>query len=99
MLYIIIGRDVQDSAAARQAARAEHLARIEALVEQGRLVLAGPLPSIDAEDPGPAGFQGSLIVAEFDSLGQAVDWAELDPYRASGAWSSVEVQPFRQVLP
>jgi uncharacterized protein YciI len=99
MLYMIIGRDGPDSGAARQAARAEHLARIRVLLEDGRLVLAGPLPAIDAEDPGPAGFAGSLIVAEFESQDQARQWAEADPYIAAGAWCEVEIHPFRQVLP
>lgn len=99
MLYVILGRDASNSEAARVAARAEHLARIRALLDQGRLVLAGPLPAIDAEDPGPAGFAGSLIVAEFDAIGEARRWAEADPYIAAGAWHGVEVHPFRQVLP
>ncbi len=99
MLYLIIGRDRPDSTAARAAARDEHLARIRALLDAGRLVLAGPLPAIDAEDPGPAGFAGSLIVAEFESLQAARCWAETDPYIAAGAWREAEVHPFRQVLP
>lgn len=99
MLYVVIGRDTEDSLAARASARDAHLARIRALVEDARLVMAGPMPAIDAEDPGPAGFSGSLIVAEFDSLAEARAWAEADPYMASGAWDSTEVQPFRQVLP
>lgn len=99
MLYMIIGRDGPDSNAARQSARAAHLARIQKLLDSGRLVLAGPLPAIDAEDPGPAGFAGSLIVAEFESLEAARIWALADPYIAAGAWHDAEVHPFRQVLP
>ncbi len=99
MLYLIEGRDTEDSLAARAGARAEHLGRVRALVEDGRLILAGPMPAIDAEDPGPAGFTGSLIVAEFDSLSEARAWAETDPYLAAGAWDSAEVRPFLQVLP
>lgn len=99
MLYTIIGRDARDSLPARATARAQHLTRINALLDEGRLILAGPWPAIDAEDPGPAGFLGSLIVAEFESLEQAREWAGNDPYLASGAWTEVEVHPFRQVLP
>ena len=99
MLYVIFGRDYEDSLAARASARDAHLGRIQALAEDGRLILAGPMPAIDAEDPGPAGFTGSLIVAEFDSLIEARAWAEADPYLASGAWHSADVRPFRQVLP
>ena len=83
MLYAIVGRDTEDSLAARASARTEHLGRIRALAEDGRLILAGPMPAIDAEDPGPAGFTGSLIVAEFDSLIEARAWADADPYLAS----------------
>lgn len=99
MLYMILGRDRPDALELRKKARSAHLARIQALVEQGRLVLAGPLPAIDAADPGPAGFAGSLIVAEFDSLAAARSWADADPYVESGAWQAVEVQPFVQVAP
>lgn len=99
MLYMIIGQDADDSVSARAGARHEHLARIQSLVDQGRLVLAGPMPAIDAEDPGPAGFTGSLIVAEFDSLVEARAWADDDPYLAAAAWESVDVRPFLQVLP
>jgi len=99
MLYVINGRDTEDSLPARAGAREQHLGRIRALVDEGRLVLAGPMPAIDAEEPGPAGFSGSLIVAEFDSLIDARTWADADPYLASGAWASVEVRPFLQVLP
>ena len=99
MLYMILGRDAPGALERRTASRDAHLARIRALVDDGRLVLAGPLPAIDAEDPGPAGFAGSLIVADFDSLDDARAWGDDDPYVAGGAWESVEVRPFRQVLP
>ncbi len=99
MWYVIIGRDVPDSLDARLAARPAHLARLQALQLEGRLRLAGPLPRIDAEDPGPAGFSGSLIVAEFPDLAAARAWAEADPYLAAGVYASVEVHPFRPVLP
>jgi len=99
MLYMIIGRDSEDSGERREGAREAHLARIRALLDEGRLVLAGPLPRIDAEDPGPAGYAGSLIVAEFESLAAARDWTRADPYLQCGAWSGSEVEPFRQVLP
>ena len=99
MLYMILGIDAEDSLAARASARPEHLARLEALRDDGRLVLAGPLPAIDAEDPGPAGFSGSLVVAEFDDLDDARAWAEEDPYIAAGAWTGADVRPFKAVLP
>jgi hypothetical protein len=99
MLYMIVGRDAEDSLSRRGAAREAHLARIRALMDEGRLVLAGPMPRIDAADPGPAGFAGSLIVAEFDSLEAAREWAGSDPYLSGGAWRETEVHPFKQVLP
>lgn len=99
MLYMIVGRDADDSLNRRSGARDAHLARIGALADEGRLILAGPLPRIDADDPGPAGFAGSLIVAEFDSLDSARQWAQSDPYLQCGAWTETEVQPFKQVLP
>ena len=99
MWYIIIGRDAPDSLELRLQARADHLARLHALQDEGRLLLAGPMPAIDCEDPVPAGFVGSVIVAAFADLGAARRWAEADPYRACGAYASVEVQPFRRVLP
>ena len=99
MLYMILGRDAEDSLSRRGAAREAHLARINALLDEGRLVIAGPLPSIDSVDPGPAGFSGSLIVAEFESLDAAREWANSDPYLSSGAWTGTEVHPFKQVLP
>ncbi|WP_018862725.1 MULTISPECIES: YciI family protein [unclassified Thioalkalivibrio] len=98
MLYMIQGQDAPDSLDARLAARPEHVARLQALHEAGRLVLAGPLPAIDSNDPGPAGFTGSLIVAEFPSLEAAHEWADADPYVASGVYASVDVRPFKQVF-
>jgi uncharacterized protein len=99
MYYVINGRDVTDSLARRQAARPEHLKRLELLKNQGRLLLAGPYPAIDAEEPGAAGYSGSLIVAEFDSLEEARAWADSDPYVAAGVYAEVSVKPFRKVLP
>ncbi|MCL7462054.1 YciI family protein [Pseudomonas sp. NW5] len=99
MLYAIFGTDVAHSLEARLAARPAHLERLHALRDAGRLVLAGPHPAIDSPDPGPAGFSGSLIVAEFDSLAEAEAWAAADPYKAAGVYARVEVKPFRQVLP
>jgi uncharacterized protein YciI len=99
MLYAIIGRDCPDALPRRKAARPPHLARLKALVAEGRLVLSGPLPAIDAPDPGPAGFAGSLIVAEFTSLEAARAWADADPYVAERVYASVEVHPFIKVLP
>lgn len=99
MLYMIYGEDAPGSLDKRLAARPAHLERLQALQEEGRLVLAGPLPGIDSPDPGPAGFSGSLIVAEFASLEAARDWAQNDPYVAAGVYASVTVQPFKKVLP
>jgi uncharacterized protein len=99
MLYAIRGTDVPDSLEKRKAARPAHIARLEKLRDAGRLILSGPLPAIDAEDPGPAGFTGSLIVAEFESLEAARTWAAADPYVAAGVYAAVDVQPFRKVLP
>lgn len=99
MLYVIKGTDLPDSLPRRKAARPAHLARLERLRAEGRLVLAGPIPAIDAEDPGPAGFTGSLVVAEFDSLAEAERWAAADPYMEAGVYARVTVEPFRQVLP
>jgi hypothetical protein len=99
MLYALVGQDVPDSLAKRLAARPAHLDRLQALQNQGRLLLAGPFPAIDGNDPGPAGFTGSLIVAEFDSLVDAQAWADADPYVAAGVYASVSVKPFRKVLP
>lgn len=99
MWYVILGRDAPGTLPKRLAARAEHLARLQSLQDQGRLLLAGPLPAIDAVDPGPAGFTGSLIVAEFTDLAAAQAFADDDPYVHAGVYASVEVKPFRKVLP
>lgn len=99
MWYAIIGMDVHDSIAARQAARPAHLERLNRLRNEGRLLLAGPFPAIDAEDPGPAGMSGSLIVAEFEDLETAKAWAAADPYVGAGVYANVDVRPFRKVLP
>ena len=99
MLYAIVGEDREDSLAARLAARPAHLERLQALQNGGRLVLAGPCPAIDSADPGPAGFTGSLIVAEFASLDAAQAWADADPYVAAGVYARVTVKPFRKVFP
>ncbi len=99
MLYMILGQDVPDSLERRMAVRPEHLARLEALRDAGRLLLAGPFPGVDSPDPGPAGFTGSLIVAEFPSLEDARAWAEADPYMTTGVFSEVVVRPFKRVLP
>ena len=99
MLYAIIGRDVPGTLEQRLAARPAHLERLNALLAEGRLVLAGPLPAIDSPDPGPAGFQGSLVVAEFAALEEARAWADADPYMAAGVYAAVEIYPFRKVLP
>lgn len=99
MWYAIIGRDADDSLPKRLAVRPQHLARVQALKDDGRLLLAGPFPAIESDDPGPAGFTGSLIVAEFDSLDDARRWAQEDPYSTSGVFAGVEIKPFRKVLP
>jgi uncharacterized protein len=99
MWYAIEGYDTPDSLQRRLQARSAHLARLTALRDQGRLLLAGPCPAIDAEDPGPAGFSGSIVIAEFDSLGSARAWADADPYVDAGVYARVEVRPFKAVLP
>jgi len=99
MLYAIVGQDVPDSLERRLAARPAHLDRLHALQQAGRLLLAGPFPNIDSNDPGTAGFSGSLIVAEFDSLPDAQTWADADPYVAAGVYAGVSVKPFKKVLP
>ncbi len=99
MLYVIIGEDAPDTLAQRLAARPAHVERLQALQAAGRLILAGPCPAIDSPDPGPAGFSGSVIVAEFDSLGDAEAWADADPYVAAGVYEEVTIKPFRKVLP
>jgi hypothetical protein len=99
MLYAILGRDAPNSLERRLAVRPAHLERLNAMLNEGRVILAGPLPAIDSPDPGPAGFQGSLMVVEFPSLEEAKVWAEADPYVASGVFAAVEVYPFRKILP
>ncbi len=99
MLYAIISRDVEGSLEKRLATRPAHLERLLKLEEEGRLILAGPHPAIDSEDPGPAGFTGSLVVAEFPSLEEARAWADADPYMAAGVYAEVTVKPFKKVLP
>ena len=99
MLYSIVGTDVENSLQARLAARPDHVGRLKDLVNQGRLVLAGPNPAIDSSDPGDAGFTGSIIIAEFNSLADAREWANQDPYLLTGVYASVEVKPFNQALP
>lgn len=99
MWYLIEGYDRPGSLPARLAARTAHLERLRELLDEGRLLVAGPCPSIDSEDPGPAGFSGSVIIAEFDSLTDARGWANVDPYVAAGVYERVEVRPFRKVLP
>lgn len=99
MLYAIISQDVADSLARRKSVRDQHIARLDELKDQGRLVLAGPHPAVDSPDPGEAGFTGSLIVAEFESLQAAQAWADADPYIAAGVYEQVVVKPFKRVLP
>lgn len=99
MLYVINGEDIPGSLEKRLAVRPEHLKRLQALQDDGRLILAGPYPAIDSQDPGTAGFSGSLIVAEFDSLGAAQAWADTDPYVSAGVYAKVTVKPFKKVLP
>ena len=99
MLYLIVGEDTPNSLEKRLSVRPEHVARLQALQAEGRLVLAGPFPAVDSPDPGPAGFTGSAIVAEFTSLADAQTWAEADPYVAAGVYGKVVVRPFKKVLP
>lgn len=99
MLYAIIAEDTTDSLSKRLLARPAHLARLQQLQDQGRLVLAGPHPAIDSENPGEAGFSGSLIVAEFNDLVAAQQWADADPYKEAGVYARVTVKPFKQVFP
>jgi len=99
MFYAIISQDVENSLAKRLDARPAHLERLRRLQQDGRLLLAGPHPAIDSEDPGEAGFTGSLVVAEFPSLEEARAWADADPYVAAGVYAQVTVKPFRKVLP
>jgi uncharacterized protein YciI len=99
MLYMILAEDTTNSLEKRMENRPEHLARIATLQDEGRLILAGPLPAIDSVDPGPAGFTGSLIVAEFADLNAAKAWAEADPFLTAGVYATVSVRPFRKTLP
>jgi len=99
MWYAIIATDTPGTLAQRLQARPEHIARIDALKQAGRLLLAGPHPAIDSEDPGPAGFTGSLIVAEFASLDEARQWAQADPYVAAGVYGEITVKPFKKAMP
>jgi len=99
MYYAIIAEDKPDTLSQRMAARPDHLARLTALRDEGRLLIAGPHPAIDSEDPGEAGFTGSLVVAEFDSLPAAQTWADNDPYIAAGVYGKVTVKPYKKVLP
>lgn len=99
MWYAIISEDVEDSLPHRMAARAAHLARLKELASEGRVLVAGPHPAIDADDPGSAGFTGSLVVVDFPSLGEAQRWADKDPYIEAGVYQSVTVKPFKLVLP
>ena len=99
MLYMIVGEDVENSLEKRMAARPNHVARLKQLIYDGRLVLAGPNPALDTSEPGDAGFSGSLIVAEFESLEAAQAWADEDPYIKDGVYANVTVKPFIKVLP
>lgn len=99
MLYAIISEDKPNSLEKRLSARPAHLERLQSLAAQGRLFAAGPCPAIDSEDPGPAGFSGSLVIAEFDSLEEAENWADKDPYIAADVYDSVRVKPYKKVLP
>ena len=99
MLYVIIGEDHPGSLAQRLAARPAHIERLQALQAEGRLILAGPCPAIDSPDPGPAGFSGSVIIAEFASLDTAQAWADADPYVAAGVYAKTTVKPFKKALP
>lgn len=99
MLYAVISQDVENSLAKRASVRPAHVERLNALKDEGRLIIAGPHPAIDSEDPGDAGFTGSLIIAEFDSLEDAQAWADADPYIAAGVYEKVVVKPYKKVLP
>ncbi|HEX5766581.1 MAG TPA: YciI family protein [Woeseiaceae bacterium] len=99
MWYAVISEDIEDSLSRRSQARPAHLARLSTLVDEGRLLVAGPHPAIDAENPGPAGFSGSLVIADFASLEEAEAWARDDPYVEAGVYANVVVKPFKWVLP
>jgi len=99
MWYAIISEDVENSLPLRAGAREAHLERLRGLVEEGRVLVGGPHPAIDSEDPGPAGFTGSLVIVDFPSLEEAQEWANADPYVAAGVYSKVTVKPFKRVVP
>lgn len=99
MWYVIFAQDVENSLEKRMAARPAHIERLKSLTEQGRLLVAGPTPAIDTEEPGEAGFSGSVVIAQFESLSDAQQWAEADPYIAAGVYESVIVKPYKKVLP
>jgi uncharacterized protein YciI len=99
MLFAIVSQDVENSLPLRKQARPAHIARLETLKDEGRLVLAGPNPAIESDDPGEAGFTGSVVIAEFNSLSDAQNWADTDPYVDAGVYASVSVKPFKKVLP
>ncbi|MDD1614643.1 MAG: YciI family protein [Methylococcaceae bacterium] len=99
MLYAIISEDIEDSLGKRMSARPAHIKRLQALQDEGRLVLAGPHPAVDSENPGDVGFSGSLVVAEFDNLEAAQHWADSDPYIDAGVYAKVTVKPFKKVFP
>jgi len=99
MLYVIIGEDTPGTLDQRLAARPAHVERLQALQADGRLIIAGPCPAIDSPDPGPAGFSGSIIIAEFASLEAARSWADADPYVAAGVYEKVTIKPFKKALP
>lgn len=99
MLYAIVSEDIENSLEKRKAARPDHLARLQQLTNQGRLFVAGPFPAIDSNDPGNAGFTGSLVIAEFESLEAAQTWADADPYIKAGVYKQVTVKPYKKVLP
>ncbi len=99
MLYAIISQDVENSLDKRKSVRDQHIARLNELKDQGRLIIAGPHPAVDSPDPGDAGFTGSLIIAEFESLKSAQTWADADPYIAAGVYKKVSVKPFKHILP
>lgn len=99
MYYLIYSQDVENSLPLRKQARPDHIARLLALKEQGRLLIAGPCPAVDSDDPGEAGFTGSMVVAEFEDLAAAQAWADADPYMATGVYASSVVKPYKKVLP
>lgn len=99
MFYAIISEDVPNSLSLRMSVRPQHLARLEALGSEGRLLVAGPHPAVDSDNPGDAGFSGSLVIAEFESLAAARAWADADPYVGAGVYAKVQVKPFKKVFP